>query len=166
MKTVLISQQDKEVNITASASAYLPTIDYMDTFSTTNHEDSLETIVRTILTTKQRWIVYLFQLRNGLVKVFGLQTELPADHNDNYAVGGYIGFFRIYEILPDEVILGGDDSHLDFRLSIHKTEVTRNNVKVTTLVHFHNRLGRIYMAIVAPFHRLIVKRMVAQAYRE
>ena len=165
MKASVISQQDQETHITSTATEHMSSVDYSDTFSTTNHQDSLEQIVRTILTTQQRWIMYLFQLRNGLVKMFGLKTTLPADHQENFAPGGYVSFFRIYELLPDEVILGGDDSHLDFRLSVHKTRAATNNVKVTTLVHFHNRLGKIYMAIVAPFHRLIVKRMVAQAYR-
>ncbi|MEL7251382.1 MAG: DUF2867 domain-containing protein [Bacteroidota bacterium] len=165
MKTSIISQQDQEVHITKAAAGHISSADFKDTFSTTNHEDSLELIVRNILTTQQRWIIYLFQLRNWLAKFFGLQTVLPDDHNERFAPGGYVGFFRIYELLPNEIILGADDSHLNFRLSVHKTEAIENNVKVTTLVHFNNRLGRIYMAIVAPFHRLIVKRMVAQAYQ-
>ncbi len=161
------SKQETEVHITEAASRHIgQSVDFADTFSTTNHEHSLQEIVQTILTTKQRWIVYLFQLRNWLVKTLGLKTDIPADHNDRFAVGGYVGFFQIYELLPDEVILGGDDSHLDFRLSVHKTDAAEHNIKVTTLVHFHNRLGKVYMAIVAPFHRMIVKSMVAQAYRE
>lgn len=29
-------------------------------------------------------------------------------------------------------------------------------------VHIHNRLGRLYMSVVGPMHRLIVPRMLAQ----
>lgn len=160
------SKQEDKVHITKAASQYMAaSVDFADTFSTTNHVDSLQEIVQTILTTKQRWIVYLFQLRNWLVKAIGLKADLPSDHTNRFAVGGYVGFFRIYDLLPNEVILGADDSHLDFRLSVLRTADLEDNIKVTTLVHFHNRLGKFYMAIVAPFHRLIVKSMVAQAYQ-
>ncbi len=33
---------------------------------------------------------------------------------------------------------------------------------VGTVVHIHNRPGRLYMAIVGPVHSLIVPRMLAQ----
>ena len=33
---------------------------------------------------------------------------------------------------------------------------------MTTLVKTHNRLGRIYLAIILPFHRLVVRSMLAQ----
>jgi Protein of unknown function (DUF2867) len=35
-------------------------------------------------------------------------------------------------------------------------------VTATTLVLTHNRLGRIYLAIILPFHRLIVRSMLRQ----
>lgn len=165
MKKSPIGQQDPEVYISEAVRKHISAVDFADTFSTTNHQDSLQQIVQAILTTQQRWIIYLFQARNWLVKFLGLKTDLPDDHNERFAVGGYVGFFQIYELLPNEVILGADDSHLNFRLSVYNTKAAENNIKVTTLVQFNNRLGKIYMAIVAPFHRLIVKRMVSQGYR-
>jgi hypothetical protein len=35
-------------------------------------------------------------------------------------------------------------------------------VTATTLVKTHNRLGRAYLAIILPFHRLIVRAMLRQ----
>ena len=35
-------------------------------------------------------------------------------------------------------------------------------VTATTLVKTHNRLGRTYLTIILPFHRLVVRAMLAQ----
>jgi hypothetical protein len=42
----------------------------------------------------------------------------------------------------------------------------QQEITVTTLVRTHNRLGRIYLALVLPFHRVIVPAMLAQAGRD
>ena len=36
----------------------------------------------------------------------------------------------------------------------------RQQVTATTLVLTHNRLGRTYLALILPFHRLIVRAML------
>jgi Protein of unknown function (DUF2867) len=38
----------------------------------------------------------------------------------------------------------------------------RQDVTATTLVRTHNRLGRTYLSIILPFHRLIVRAMMRQ----
>ncbi len=38
----------------------------------------------------------------------------------------------------------------------------RQRISATTLVETHNLLGRLYLAIVKPFHRMIVPAMLAQ----
>lgn len=164
MKTLPTCQLEAEVYHNTEHPLPLPKIDFADTFSTTNHKDDLAQIVRKILTINNRWIRFLFQLRNTLVGFLGLKTTLPADYNEEFTVGGYIGFFKIYAIRPNEVVLGANDAHLNFRLVLTDTQELRYNIKATTLVQFNNRFGSIYMGLIAPFHRLVVRRMVAQAY--
>lgn len=141
----------------------LPTIDFTDTFSTTNHEDDLATISNLVFGTVPKWIEFLLKLRNSIVKVFGLKVEKPTDFHTNFKVGGYVGFFKIYSIRENEIILGADDKHLNFRVSIYNSNEREFNIKVTTLVEYNNNFGRWYMAIVKPFHHIVVKVMVKQA---
>ena len=56
---------------------------------------------------------------------------------------------------------GFNDRHLDFRLIVDVTPSGEaRQVTATTLVRTHNRLGRLYLAIIMPFHRLIVPAML------
>ncbi|MFY0608306.1 MAG: DUF2867 domain-containing protein [Cyclobacteriaceae bacterium] len=142
----------------------LPKIDFTDTFSTTNHQDDLRSISNLVFGTMPKWVEFLMKLRNAIVSVFGLKTEIPADFHSTFEVGGYVGFFQIFSIEHNEIMLGADDKHLNFRVSIYNSGEDQFNIKVTTLVQFNNLFGRFYMAIVMPFHHLIVKRMVKQAY--
>ena len=38
----------------------------------------------------------------------------------------------------------------------------REAIAVTTVVHIHNLLGRIYMAVITPMHRMIVPASLAR----
>jgi hypothetical protein len=75
-----------------------------------------------------------------------------------------IGLFPVISSTPERVVLGFNDSHLDFRLVIDVATLgeLRRQVIVTTLVQTHNWLGRTYLAIVMPFHRRIVPAMLAR----
>lgn len=143
----------------------LPKIDFTDTFSTTNHQDTLETITHLIFGKEPKWVTLLFKIRNAIVKLFGLKTEMPKDGNTQFKVGSYIGFFQIYNIIENEVLLGADDSHLKFRVSILNSQEKDFNIKVTTLVQYNNTFGKIYMTIIKPFHCLVVKSMIKNAHK-
>lgn len=142
----------------------LITIDFSDTFSTTNHINSITEIALLLFGQSPKWIRILFRIRSFLVRFIGLKNEKPLDYNPGITVGQYIGFFKVFAIEEDEIILGADDSHLNFRAVIQNTHTTLYNIKVTTLVHYNNRKGRFYMWLIKPFHRIVVKNMVRQAY--
>ena len=76
-----------------------------------------------------------------------------------------IGIFPVISETPERVVLGLDDRHLDFRVAVDVMPLggARSQVTATTLVCPHNRLGRTYLAVVLPFHRVIVPAMLAQA---
>ena len=97
-------------------------------------------------------------LRDGTVGRFGLKTAAGLRRSS----ADRIGLFRIYERSQREIVLGEDDSHLDFRVSVLTCSrplagESANFIVVSTVVHCHNLLGRCYIALIAPFHRLIVK---------
>lgn len=140
-------------------------VDFADTFATTNRSSSLEEIGNAIFNQSPKWVNGLFKLRNRIVRYFGLKTEMPAGYHTSFEEGGYIRFFKILHLSEDEMVLGANDTHLNFRAVINITDDPEFNIKVTTLVQFNNRMGRIYMNLIGPFHRLVVRRMLAQAWQ-
>jgi hypothetical protein len=54
---------------------------------------------------------------------------------------------------------GLDDRHLDFRIVVETESLpdSRTAVRMMTLVKRHNLPGRLYLAVIMPFHKLIVK---------
>jgi Protein of unknown function (DUF2867) len=106
---------------------------------------------------QSRWIVALMALRHRLVAPLGLKTSAPAGTADT------IGIFPILSETPDRLIAGLNDQHLDFRVVVDViASGETQRVTATTLVKTHNRLGRVYLAVVLPFHRLIVRALLRQ----
>jgi hypothetical protein len=106
-----------------------------------------------------RWAQALLVLRNILVAPFGLKTSGASAT----APRDMIGIFPVVSETPDRLVAGLNDRHLDFRLVVDVTRSgTRQHVTATTLVETHNWLGRTYLAIILPFHRLIVRAMMRQ----
>jgi len=108
---------------------------------------------------RPRWITTLIALRDCLVTPFGLKTS---DANDR-TTADLIGIFPVLSETPVRLVAGFDDSHLDFRVVVDVVSSgPGQQVTATTLVLTHNWLGRIYLAIILPFHRLIVRSLLAQ----
>jgi hypothetical protein len=107
------------------------------------------------------WVRMLMDLRNCLVAPLGLKAGLAGDP----AAGRSIGFFPVITEMPERVLLGLDDKHLDFRIAVDVALVGSGELQVTatTLIRTHNLLGRAYLASVLPFHRAIVPAMLARA---
>ena len=111
-----------------------------------------------------RWVSACMALRNRVVARVGLKdlghlSVLPTDKPASaYLPGERVGIFTLLENTPDEALLGDKDKHLDVVLSVHKHLLSGTSgvvVTVTTVVHIHNLLGRVYMWPVKPMHRLI-----------
>jgi Protein of unknown function (DUF2867) len=123
-----------------------------------------ELLARFIFSNQAAWIKPLLRLRDALVADFGIKTSTQLEK----AGDKRIAIFKIYETNAHEIILGEDDSHLDFRVSVmHQTHTSTaentQHVVLSTVVHCHNRFGRIYIALIAPFHRMIVQSLLRKA---
>lgn len=110
------------------------------------------------------WVERLMALRNRLVRLVGLKDLGglggidPARSPDSYRPGDRVGIFTMIANGEDEALLGDDDRHLRVVLSVHRQAVAggaAQRVSLTTVVHVHNALGRLYMLPVAPLHRRI-----------
>jgi Protein of unknown function (DUF2867) len=111
------------------------------------------------------WVNALLRLRNILVKPFGLKPG--ADPARERATADNIGIFPILDRKPQRLILGMNDRHLDFRLLVDVKDLggSRQSVTASTIVKTHNVLGRVYLAFVKPFHRIIVPAILAKAVK-
>jgi hypothetical protein len=108
---------------------------------------------------RPRWIGALMALRNTLVAPFGLKTPVPGGS----PATDRIGIFPVLSQSPSRLVAGFDDSHLDFRVVVDVAPSDHGQrVTATTLVLTHNRLGRVYLAIILPFHRLVVRSLLRQ----
>jgi hypothetical protein len=106
-----------------------------------------------------RWVDALLVLRNIMVAPFGLKTS----GEDRRAPRDIIGIFPVVSETPERLVAGFNDRHLDFRVVVDvATSGQRQSITATTLVLTHNRLGRTYLAIIMPFHRLVVRAMLQQ----
>lgn len=103
------------------------------------------------------WVRRLLRLRDALVRPFGLRTfpARPLAPVLPLRPGASLGLFRVFSVTPAEVVLGQDDRHLDFRVSV-RVEPGAGRAVVTTAVRCHNAAGRLYFALIRPFHRRIV----------
>lgn len=117
------------------------------------------------------WVETLMILRNRLVRLVGLKDLGglsgidPTKSASGYAAGDRVGIFTLIENTDAEALLGDDDKHLDVMLSVFKQPSDREGfvrIHVTTVVHIHNLLGRIYMLPVAPMHKLIAPAVTAR----
>ena len=106
-----------------------------------------------------RWIEALVRLRNLVVAPFGLKTSGEGEP----ATGGLIGIFPVVSETPERLVAGFNDHHLDFRVVVDVApKGSGQEVTTTTLVLTHNWLGRTYLAVIMPFHRLIARAMLQQ----
>jgi hypothetical protein len=125
-----------------------------------------ETLARFIFSNQPSWVGKLMKVRDFIVAGFGLKTAAQLAAPASGANAKRIGIFRIYGASETEIILGEDDRHLDFRISILCSSGPAPESRlltVATVVHCHNLLGRAYIVAIAPFHRAVVKACLRRA---
>ncbi len=150
----------REIAVTLPHPA-LPGADWADCFETQVAASGLtaETAARRAFDRMPAWVEGLMVLRNVLVRPFGLKGDPHATASGRQRVG----MFPVISDEPDEIVLGFDDRHLDFRIVVatEAAESQRTAVRLMTLVKRHNLLGRVYLATIMPFHKLIVARTLS-----
>ncbi len=130
---------------------------FADAFSITVDDDlDARHAAQRMMAGKSWWIDALLVLRNIIVAPFGLKDG--THRNSGLDV---IGIFPVVSQTPSRLVAGFNDKHLDFRVVVDVSEAARGrSVTATTLVHTHNLLGRVYLATIMPFHKLVVRSML------
>jgi len=128
----------------------------------------IDVLARAMLARSPRWVSTLLGLRDAIMAGFGVKSTDRIRAEADRSGTERIGFFPILSRSERELILGEDDRHLDFRASMllrDGPDDRESEVIATTVVHCHNRLGRVYLALIMPFHRLIIRSGLSRAVR-
>jgi hypothetical protein len=146
-------------------------IDYHDAFAgefDLNRDISIDECVYAFFESAPNWVNFLMNLRNKLVKNLGLKSSDVFDINNQKAdfkmeVGSGLGVFKILRRSDQEVMMGEDDKHLNFRVSLLLNQVggsTKYSLILSTAVKMNNWFGKLYFLPVKPIHKLIVPVML------
>jgi hypothetical protein len=146
----------------------LPHSDFADAFKCQlpeNQPQNIDSVTRAIFLMMPQWIIELLELRNTIVRPLGLKTSIdavPSNDQDELKPGTAVGVFEVLDRrLDQEIMLGEDDKHLDYRVSVQlEREEEKCWVVVSTVVKFNNWLGRAYFVPVRPVHKIIVPAMM------
>ena len=138
----------------------LPDANWADAFEvqTSKSFASMRALASQTIGSMPGWARVLLKLRNILVVPFGLKADGLKEAEDR------IDIFPVLEETHDQIVLGLDDRHLNFRIVVECfAQEHGNRVRATTLVTRHNLFGRLYIAAVTPFHRTIVQSVLRRA---
>jgi hypothetical protein len=118
------------------------------------------------------WVNALMNVRNRVVALCGLKNlgqlgEVPRSKPATaYRVGDRVGIFTLLYLSEHEIVLGDSDLHLDVKVAVCKLARSDHGaIVLASVVHVHNAWGKVYMAFVAPIHKIIVRTMLARAPR-
>lgn len=108
----------------------------------------------------------LWRARQALAVALRLrETEVPTGNQIrpdevSFAPGDKVAFFTVKSGEENRyLILEASDNHLVGYLAL-VAEPAAERIHATTVVHYRKWTGRLYFAVVRPFHHIIVQRMV------
>jgi uncharacterized protein DUF2867 len=137
---------------TALLAGALPRVDWTDAYAVTalpGIPSDPQVWADAVFRDPPRWVLAALGLRELLVGLVGVDRAGR-------------GAFDTLAGAEDEVLLGTDANHLDFRVSVRREP---KRVVLTTVVRLHNRRGRAYSALVRPVHPIVVRAMLNRAAR-
>ena len=142
-----------EIEPDVDADALLAGAQFVDAFRITVDDNALDArcAAERMMARGPRWVETLITVRNRVVAPFGLKTPAPT----RTSTADTIGIFPVLSETPSRVV--------DFRVVVDVVAgPSGRRVTATTLVLTHNLLGRLYLRVILPFHRLIARTMLRQ----
>ena len=147
----------KNLPVGTSITKNLSNVDYYDSYMImVENNESIERISEKILSLP-RWVIVALRMRYYLlVKPFGLNTgrfnDVEKDSKNNFVP------VPIIDKNENEIVMGADDKHLYYRISIMKKKVEEiTEIYLSTIAKFHNIFGKIYFVPVKIGHKLVVR---------
>lgn len=150
----------------AQRSAGLPEIDFSDCYHGHTQRAGVTAMeaARAMFEHPPGWVSALMAMRDAVVGRLGLKTSRDATEAAGERKSG---IFPVLTEMPNEVVLGLDDKHLDFRIwiSVQAMEGGGTSIWVSTLVRLHGWPGRLYLFLIMPFHKLLSRGMLERALK-
>lgn len=106
------------------------------------------------------WFAFMLRLRDRLGGMVGLKTT-----SDVSAHKGAAFLMDLPVLRDDETVYscGAADRHLDFVITVERC--ADGPVSLTTEVWFNGASGRVYLGLILPFHRAILRHWVSVVSR-
>jgi hypothetical protein len=129
--------------------------------------DDPEGLARVAFGRQAGWIRALTWVRDRVMATVGVKSSSTVGAAAATRGLQVIGFFPVLSKSAREIVMGEDDRHLDFRAAVlvRPDSAGGRELVVMTVVHCHNWLGRTYLAVIAPFHRVIVRATLERTVR-
>ena len=136
-------------------------IDYSDLYTvnfTSKNSISKEDFLKSLFSSMPKWAKKAMKIDKQIALAAG-------GNNANITPGGKFLFFDIISVGEYEIILGGNENVMSYRLAI----AFINNIDdkyigvVSTKVLLKNFSGKIYFFFVKPFHKMLMKKICAGA---
>ncbi len=143
--------------------------DLADAFAVTlpaHATNDVEAAARAVLDDPALWFRALLACRDAMVTPFGIASSRQMRRELDKRSAARIDFFPILSRDIGELVVGADDRHLDFKASVllrRDMIDQKRELVVTTVVQCHNPLGHLYIAAIAPFHRLVIRSSLTRA---
>lgn len=118
-----------EVVPPTDCASVLPSADFSDAFAIDVGNPTLDApeATRRAFAGQPGWIARLLAVRNILVMPFGLKRGADA----NTPKGRRVGIFPVVSSSPERVVLGFDDTHLNFRIIVDVKALDQTTRRVT-----------------------------------
>lgn len=110
-------------------------------------------------------VQWAFKLRNSVVKWLGFsvsntEMSLPLD---DIQVGKKAGFLTVEYVSELEIVCGAYEKNMDMWISVLRLD--NQEFAISTLVNLKTKSGKIYMALIKPFHKMVAKYTIKQAIK-
>ena len=148
--------------VAAIVASGLTHIDFADCYSGQSDRTYIdaEQAARAVFSNPPQIAQSLMTLRNRIMSRFGIKAG--TDFRDHGL--GKVEVFPIVSSSGTEIVLGGNDRHLDFRIWISiRPGVKGSEVSMSTLVKINNTLGRVYLFAIMPFHKMLSRMLLQRA---
>ncbi len=132
--------------------------DYLDCFSLQiNKPESVDSALTRFFGKANGGVVYVSDENNHVRKY--RPGKITEDLSGlYYSVGSKAVFFNVIDRTENEIVLGEEHKHLDFRTSILVEQKGNETIMYSsTAVRYNKPIGRLYFFFVKPFHRVLIK---------
>jgi hypothetical protein len=111
------------------------------------------------------WVNRLLALRDSMIKWLGMTPTRGfgscSKSAEELSVGDTLDFFEIVHLELGTLLLTLRDRHFDVKIEVHLLQQPHGqSVFVSSAVIPHSRVGKAYLYLIAPFHRVVVRSML------